>query len=78
MPPPPLHPITVVRFSRHSHAHSLRDRAIDEALVCDAIVNGVRKRAAPGTAWYLGRKVAVLARQSENGQVTEVVTALYA
>ena len=74
----PLQPITTVRFTRHGESHSVMSRDIDQALVCDAIVNGVRRKAAQGATWFFGRKVAVLARQSGDGQVTEVLTALYA
>jgi hypothetical protein len=71
-------PIEEIRFTRHLRDHAERDRRVDDQLVCDAVVNGVCKPAGPGTAWFFGRSVAVLAAQSQNGQVTQVLTAYYA
>ena len=80
MPPTraPYPPIEVIQFSRHLEHHAPRDRRVDAQLVCDAVVNGVRKRVSPGRIWFFGRTVAVLATQSPRSRVTCVLTAYYA
>lgn len=74
----PYRPIEEIQFTRHQQATGTRRRRIADELVCDAIVNGRRRPAGQGTAWFFGRNVAVLAAESAQGQVTRVLTACYA
>ena len=71
-------PIEEICFSRHLQKHAEEGRQVDGHLICDAVLNGRRRRAGPGTAWFLGRKVAVLATLADNGAVRRVLTAYYA